>query len=635
MPDKTININANTDVYKQAMNDAQNQQQKMTDAYTKQAHDRLNAMHKELDLLKQLNSERARAEGVGAGGAGGAPPGVVSGAARPMPGGRRGYGGGFEIGTNMAIRQMAEAIQTGQVAQTFLTGAGGIGGALLSGIPLIGGFLGTLANTAASLGASALTAAFTRESETLMTRNLLKETPQGIPRLAMGAVEESRYMRSISKMRGVRGQEEIGQQLLLERMTGQEYGSFNAINQFERMFATEDMSTAALMRKFLEAAATSQLWNIDKGDFSVLGEKIIVQTQLMQREAQLSETVTGERGVALQMAFGAMGKGWGDSRAADRIRSIDEAIRNPANKFLDNVIKGAIIQENPNIDLVKLQDIQARGLLEPRTFGRIMQNISVLPEDRQHLFLQQFLPNLQGNRRARELLLQNRDLFTLQPGQEFSIEQIQQKILSRTGKEVSKKDIEDITTGMTATKAEDYQAKMLRAMEKIGSTLADDIWPAIESMSLLITNPNEWWERFKGERSSVQAVGETIWDVSTIGRITNIARGLLTNMDTEKEIEELKTTISNILESEKPITKEQLRKELESEKGLGGIPAKGSDEMLNKLYKMYMDQGIFLGENSKKMTDMINIMRELIISENFRRNDGKILGYSLTEINKR
>jgi len=394
-----------------------------------------------------------------------------------------GVGQVAETGLNTTIARMGQAIQTGKPAEALMGAMGGMTGSLLSMIPGVGGLLGGITNTITSVATSAMGAASERSMQNLLTKNLTGESLEGISGL-MTATDAAPYIRSISKERGRAGQGEIQEQLLLERRTGQDFGTFSPLNRFEQMYETEDMSAARLMQKFLENAANSKLWNIDKGDFSALGDKLQIQAQLMQREAELSENITGDRAMAIQMAFGAIGGGFADNRSQERIRNIDEAIRNPTNKYMQNVVRSAIMAENPDVSLSELKDIQAGGLLSPRVFGRVLQNISTLPAEQQHLFLQTMIPSFVGNREARELLLENKDLFM----GDFTPEEITEKITARVGGgEKERKKIEDIVSKTTSTPADDYRRKMVTLLERIGFYLNDKIYPILESVLRVVT----------------------------------------------------------------------------------------------------------------------------------------------------
>jgi predicted lactoylglutathione lyase len=664
MAEKRIDIVGNSDSYKKAMRDAQQGQKELTNAFIEGSRSRISVLTQELELLKEYsnvlagiaNTERGRVGG-------GVPSAPVSPIPPPAPASpiippvpkkpkKKRWEQSKEIGFNKTLDTMASGLKSGAAGEALVSAIGGTTSQLLAFIPKVGGFLGGLTNTLTGVATAAMAEASKRDRELLLTKNLTGDTATGIGALSMTADVEAQYMRSISQSRGVSGinykydkngkrsliNNEIKDQLILEKKTGQEFGAFNSLNQFERMYGTKGESTERLMTKFLESAANSGLWNIDKKDFSQLGEKIQTQAQLMERESQIGETVSGDKSMAIQMAFGTMGKGWGDSRASGRIKSIDEAIRNPSNKFMDNVIKSAIIQENPNVTLSGLQDIQEQGILNPKIFGRVLQNISGLSNEEQHLFLQKFSPSLKGNREARETLLQNRELFT----GDLSVEEIKKRYKEKhAGTEIDDKTINDITTGMTTTSAESVQKAMTDALAEIGKILNTKIYPAIMEIFNFLSLGKEKYKELKQKWEDMpewqKSFSKTLVNpLYAPIAIWNTAKSAIKGSDKygeNKELYEASETFDNFISNEKTArnkgSQEDVNEIVKSERGLGGTTKKEA-EIISTFYKTSLKNNEISKENVEAVNKLIIAIDGYMQAEKDKTNRPAIVSNSKT-----
>ena len=378
-----------------------------------------------------------------------------------------------ETGINTSIKSFGDVMSTGNAYGAVAHGGAAIGSSIVSMIPAIGGILGTVTNTIGQIAGAALSAAKAVEEGEIMQQNLT-----GNLKGFVGFMKEPEYRQNIiaiSKQRQMGGGAEIAGQMTMERQMGYGTGEITGgMNRFATLY-DKDVTTKSLLERFLRTANGSKLWNVDKGDFSAVGS-IVNQglVPLLQREIETGEKISGSRAIVTQATFAKLGGGFAEAgMGAQRIQAIDQAIRNPTNSFIDNLIKSTIIKQNPLTNLPQLLDIQEKGVLKLSTFGGVLNAIkSSMPEEMQHMALMQMIPSLKGNEEARNVLLKKSDIFTKNLSEEDLKEQLEKE---GTGGDIIAKMIKNQTIGEQGG----IEIQIYGELVNIGKTLASDIKPLI------------------------------------------------------------------------------------------------------------------------------------------------------------
>lgn len=285
----------------------------------------------------------------------------------------------------------------------FLPMLGGVGSTIMGGIGAGLGFgaLMGLSNLVGSLFSLGTQLSETRMNSRAMTGDLFGSAES----LGMNETEFTRYAMTISQTRGrgKRGGRPLAlDQLSMERGFGLELGSMTELNAVAR-YGGSDILT--LMTDFLNKANNSGLWDIDKGDFTQLNEKIGFLNRLTQQEAQLFETFTGNRSQEILSVFGRVFNMSG-GRLGNRIDTLNRGITSPRNEFIQAEIMSTIAEDNPNMNLRQLRQIQQQGIFGKGVFGSVLRRLQKRSSSSEDLKLRLSLmfPELATNEMALEQL---------------------------------------------------------------------------------------------------------------------------------------------------------------------------------------------------------------------------------------
>jgi hypothetical protein len=117
----------------------------------------------------------------------------------------------------------------------------------------------------------------------------------------------------------------------------------------------------------------SDLFNISRGDFTQLGEKMQFNTALLQQQASQMYTTNATTGSQIIEAFGRGGVD--DQRLLDYTNQINNAITNPSNEFTKAFIFRSLRKRNPNMSMMELMERQEQGIFGAGTMGQIMDDL--------------------------------------------------------------------------------------------------------------------------------------------------------------------------------------------------------------------------------------------------------------------
>lgn len=148
------------------------------------------------------------------------------------------------------------------------------------------------------------------------------------------------------------------------RLTGGNFRTFGGNNQ-----GTVEGALLEMIKTFQNAA----VFNLEKGDFTLVGEKVEDLTKLMTLAGSQMENVNTTQLSSLMSAFGLVGGSFSDQRQLDTIGRVNQAITNPSNDFTQAVLFRALGAQNPDADLFDIMKQQELGAMDPGNIKAVLE----------------------------------------------------------------------------------------------------------------------------------------------------------------------------------------------------------------------------------------------------------------------
>lgn len=114
----------------------------------------------------------------------------------------------------------------------------------------------------------------------------------------------------------------------------------------------------------------SDLFNVKRGDFTQLGEKIQFNTHMLEMQGGQMAATNATTNAQLLELFGRAGIG--DQRTMGYVENINQSITNPNNDFSKAFIFRSLRERNPDMSLFDLMKRQEQGIFGEGTFGQIL-----------------------------------------------------------------------------------------------------------------------------------------------------------------------------------------------------------------------------------------------------------------------
>lgn len=114
----------------------------------------------------------------------------------------------------------------------------------------------------------------------------------------------------------------------------------------------------------------SDLFNVKRGDFTQLGEKIQFNTHMLEMQGGQMAATNATTNAQLLELFGRAGIG--DQRTMGYVENINQSIANPNNDFSKAFIFRSLRERNPDMSLFDLMKRQEQGIFGEGTFGQIL-----------------------------------------------------------------------------------------------------------------------------------------------------------------------------------------------------------------------------------------------------------------------
>lgn len=240
---------------------------------------------------------------------------------------------------------------------------GGVAGA-------IGGVAGAVGLGAlASLSIGAIMGEMIRQGEEMEIERG-KRGAQGLGRMmsngeifGMREVEFSQYVREQSRTRGgfLGSGKGAYQQLAVELGYGLETGQLNPLGASLRSGNTGGQTTANAVLEMIEIFRNTEIWGIGKDDFSALGEKVGILTNLMDIGRQQSERTDNFVVTGVMAALNKLGGSFADDRSGEAISKLNTSITNPNSDFSKAFVFRSLRQANPGMSLFELMGKTQEG----------------------------------------------------------------------------------------------------------------------------------------------------------------------------------------------------------------------------------------------------------------------------------
>lgn len=286
-----------------------------------------------------------------------------------------------------------------------------ITGGILSGLGIAGlfsiaGFIGKMLNEGIDL-----------DNAESMTRGLGMKGIGGAPGLGKKRSEMLQYSREVVQAAGNADYRAINN-LMFEKRFSQDENSLLGLTSGLRTEG-RGRGASAVAVEMLNFFKRSDLFNVRRGDFSQLGEKIQFNTRMLDMQgAQMMQTNATTNSQILE-AFGR--SGIGDQRTMGFVDNINQNITSPNNDFSRAFIMRSLRARNPNMSLFELLKRQEQGIFGEGTFGQV-------------------LGDLQGTFSGDQLKMSIAQLFGLKNFQAEQIAGMSPEVAARIG---SKEDIND------------------------------------------------------------------------------------------------------------------------------------------------------------------------------------------------
>lgn len=124
--------------------------------------------------------------------------------------------------------------------------------------------------------------------------------------------------------------------------------------------------------EMLAIMKNSDLYNIGKGDFTMVGELLERNNELNELQASKTDKIDSLASTQLMAAFGNVGGKFGDARQAGTLSTMNQAITDPSNDFKRAFIMSSIAKSNPEASYVERMKMQEQGIFGEGRLSSLM-----------------------------------------------------------------------------------------------------------------------------------------------------------------------------------------------------------------------------------------------------------------------
>lgn len=227
----------------------------------------------------------------------------------------------------------------------------------VAGLFSIAGFIGKMLNEGIEL-----------DNAEASTRGLGMNNVKGGTQFGKKRAEMLQYSRETAVAAG-RADYDALNNLTVEKRFSQDENSLQGLTSGLR---TEGRGRKAgdVTVEMLNYFKRSDLFNVKRGDFTQLGEKIQFNTRMLEMQGGQMQMTNAATNAQILELFGKAGIG--DQRSMGVVESINSSITNPNNDFSRAFIMRSLRQRNPDASLFELQKKQEEGIFGEGNFGQML-----------------------------------------------------------------------------------------------------------------------------------------------------------------------------------------------------------------------------------------------------------------------
>lgn len=235
--------------------------------------------------------------------------------------------------------------------------SGVLSGLGIAGLFSVAGFIGKMLNEGIAL-----------DNAEASTRGLGMRNVGSAPGFGKKRAEMLQYSREVATAAGSADYSSINN-LAFEKRFSQDENSLLGLTSGLR---TEGRGRRAgdVAVEMLNYFKRSDLFNVKRGDFTQLGEKIQFNTRMLEMQGGQMMSTNATTNAQLLELFGRAGIG--DQRTMGYVENINQSIVNPNNDFSKAFIFRSLRERNPNMSLFDLMKQQEQGIFGEGTFGQIL-----------------------------------------------------------------------------------------------------------------------------------------------------------------------------------------------------------------------------------------------------------------------
>ena len=167
------------------------------------------------------------------------------------------------------------------------------------------------------------------------------------------------YARKSSMAMGKVNVGESRRQLATETGFGLEHGQLEGLNRSMRL--SKSVEASGGMAEMLALFKKSGVFGIDKGDFTMIGEKVEQAATMNSEQVKQTGEVNMRISAGLLAAGGTMGGTWAQDPTAT-FGKVNQAIQNPGNDFKRAFLFRSLKDVNPDADMFDVQKMQESGV---------------------------------------------------------------------------------------------------------------------------------------------------------------------------------------------------------------------------------------------------------------------------------
>jgi hypothetical protein len=227
----------------------------------------------------------------------------------------------------------------------------------VAGLFSIAGFIGKMLNEGIEL-----------DNAEASTRGLGMKNVKGGTQFGKKRAEMLQYSRETAVAAG-RADYDALNNLTVEKRFSQDENSLSGLTAGLR---TEGKSRKAgdVTVEMLNYFKRSDLFNVKRGDFTQLGEKIQFNTRMLEMQGGQMQMTNATTNAQILELFGKAGIG--DQRSMGFVESINQSITNPTNDFSKAFIMRSLRERNPDASLFELMKKQEEGIFGEGNFGQML-----------------------------------------------------------------------------------------------------------------------------------------------------------------------------------------------------------------------------------------------------------------------